>query len=135
MAADAARVRVTARRTGAVRLKVTSGKKAVASKRVRVRAGKTATVRLRLSKAGRRVLGSCAKQRITVRATSAKARAFVRSTFQRDPKRCPGTHDAAPTVVGSSQGSGLAGTGSGGRRNCLHSDVLRSRLCRAGGQR
>src|SRR4051794_25252680 len=61
---------------------------------LRSRASGTRRARLRLTRAGRQALARCAKRTLTIRAGGA----FVRTSFQRDPRRCARTEDGPPLV-------------------------------------
>jgi hypothetical protein len=105
---------------------------------VRFRHAGTKRVRLRLTRRGRRALARCVARTITVRARGpGRARAFVRTGWQRDRHHCPHTHDGRALTLASSPGGPLVGTsvgfrgpqGGSGKLDSYGSDAMPADRC------
>src|SRR5689334_8097001 len=77
--------RVHADRAGRVTVRSTRTRRTT----TRFRKAGTKRVRLRLTRSGRLALAKCSKRTLTIRAGGA----FVRTSFQRDPRRCARAKD------------------------------------------
>ena len=93
--------RIHADRPGRVTVRSTRTRRTT----VRFRKAGSKRVRLRLTRSGRLALAKCSKRTLTIRA----AGAFVRTSFQRDPRRCARAKDGPALILASSAKGPLVG--------------------------